>query len=167
MKKTVSQVLKEFVCGEVGALFAERLEIGDDESKDEGKVELIFDGVATATDEGGEVEVLFYPLEKEFNVPTLAIDFADFGCCPGEVVGEEDNGVFATLEGGQNNASKAWHGGIEEVSGMKCHIFIGDCLAAQFGGRVGLRIVVTGYSTSEAGRRHTIVCNLMPPFERL
>ena len=38
MKKVVSQVLEEFVRGEVGALFAERLEVGEDEGKDESEV---------------------------------------------------------------------------------------------------------------------------------
>lgn len=102
----------------VAGLFRKRRQVSDDDGDEPGDGKLDADGVLAAAVQFGDAELAFEETEEELDLPAFAVHRADFGCCPVEQVGEEDDGFLVLVEGVQDDPAQA--GGSRGCEGPRC-----------------------------------------------
>ena len=86
--------------GEIGQAPAKaslQLQVLEKEQSDQGGPDLNLQGVGAGADESLDAQVLLERFEKEFNLPTLAIDSGDGGRSKIAVIGEKHQGALLGL----------------------------------------------------------------------
>lgn len=83
-------------CVEIGLEVESFLEDGDKHIDRDGDPDLGLDGILGGAEEGFDAQVLLDPLEKEFHLPSVAVEIGHRLCGHDEIVGQKIEG-FAGL----------------------------------------------------------------------
>lgn len=80
--------------------FVQEFEVSDDNGDDGRDNQLNADGVFGGAVDFRDVELTFDEAEECLYLPAFSIHLTDFGCCPVEDVGDENDGLFMPFKRG-------------------------------------------------------------------